>query len=161
MQVIQLKAGQSKNFSVGRSQISRAPGRQVSIELSGPIEAKVTGSQVVPGSQVDLVGDVQEVNSTSVLVSATVTARWIGECTRCLEPAQGVMNVELRELFSENRVSDDELTYRLDPEVVDMSDMVRDACILELPQVPLCSTTCKGLCSECGENLNFGRCGCS
>jgi len=31
---------------------------------------------------------------------------------------------------------------------------------MEIPFKPLCSESCKGLCSECGADLNIGDCGC-
>ena len=35
------------------------------------------------------------------------------------------------------------------------------ALLLEVPLVPLCDDDCKGLCPQCGANLNEGPCGCS
>ena len=32
---------------------------------------------------------------------------------------------------------------------------------LALPVKPLCRPDCRGLCPECGKNLNEGACGCS
>ena len=37
---------------------------------------------------------------------------------------------------------------------------MRDALLLELPYRFLCSEDCKGLCSNCGINLNLGTCTC-
>jgi len=43
---------------------------------------------------------------------------------------------------------------------VEINEPVRQAIILALPMHPLCSDGCKGLCTNCGKNLNSGPCGC-
>jgi uncharacterized protein len=37
---------------------------------------------------------------------------------------------------------------------------VREEIILSIPMKAVCSETCKGLCPECGQNLNEGQCDC-
>ncbi len=46
------------------------------------------------------------------------------------------------------------------PEILDVSADVREDLLLEIPGFPLCYDGCKGLCAQCGQNLNEGRCGC-
>ena len=46
-------------------------------------------------------------------------------------------------------------------EEVDVTEDLREAIILNLPRFPLCEETCKGLCPQCGKDLNEGPCGCS
>jgi uncharacterized protein len=43
----------------------------------------------------------------------------------------------------------------------DIFPRVRESILLELPIRSLCRTDCKGLCSNCGENLNSSNCSCS
>ena len=45
-------------------------------------------------------------------------------------------------------------------DTIDLSEEVRQSLILEIPNWPLCSEECKGLCPQCGENLNLVDCGC-
>ena len=42
----------------------------------------------------------------------------------------------------------------------DLSDIVRQAIITAVSLKPLCSEDCKGLCSQCGINLNDKSCDC-
>jgi uncharacterized protein len=37
---------------------------------------------------------------------------------------------------------------------LDLGDAMREYALLEIPMLPLCRPDCKGLCSECGVNLN-------
>ncbi|MCC7300592.1 MAG: DUF177 domain-containing protein [Verrucomicrobia bacterium] len=45
-------------------------------------------------------------------------------------------------------------------EEVDVTGEIREAVLLSLPHFPLCDENCKGLCAQCGKNLNSGPCGC-
>jgi uncharacterized protein len=43
---------------------------------------------------------------------------------------------------------------------VDISPDMREDLLLHIPSFPLCSEGCKGLCPQCGADLNKGACGC-
>jgi uncharacterized protein len=43
---------------------------------------------------------------------------------------------------------------------LDLDELVRADILLELPTKNLCSPDCKGLCPQCGTNLNSGSCTC-
>jgi len=45
-------------------------------------------------------------------------------------------------------------------ESVDLTPLVREAILLAFPNFPVCSAKCKGLCPQCGANLNTAACGC-
>jgi len=45
-------------------------------------------------------------------------------------------------------------------EEVDVTEDIREAIMLSLPHFPLCDEDCKGLCDQCGKDLNGGPCGC-
>jgi len=44
--------------------------------------------------------------------------------------------------------------------MLDLRPEVRDAIHLAIPMAPACSPDCKGLCAQCGADLNKGPCGC-
>jgi uncharacterized protein len=41
---------------------------------------------------------------------------------------------------------------------LDITDNLREEIILSFPLKPLCRADCRGLCPQCGQNLNKGRC---
>jgi uncharacterized protein len=45
-------------------------------------------------------------------------------------------------------------------ETVDLTADIREDMLLNLPAFPLCSPECRGLCPQCGHNLNEGPCAC-
>ncbi len=50
-------------------------------------------------------------------------------------------------------VEDDGEIHRLDGDLLDLEQAVRDAVVLALVAQPLCREDCQGLCSMCGERL--------
>jgi uncharacterized protein len=43
---------------------------------------------------------------------------------------------------------------------VDITEDLREEILLHVPGFPVCSEGCKGVCSQCGANLNKGSCEC-
>lgn len=90
-----------------------------------------------------------------VLVSGTASAEMDGECARCLDPLTDHVDVEFTELFAypdsaTDSTTDSDEVFRLVDDLVDLEPVVRDAIVLALPQAPLCSPDCRGLCPGCG-----------
>ena len=102
-----------------------------------------------------------------VLVTGTARARAKGECVRCLEPLEQVLEADFQEMFSypdaDDRgrpkaepvddAEDDEETLFLEDGLFDLEPVLRDAVVLALPMQPVCQDDCPGLCSECGARL--------
>lgn len=88
--------------------------------------------------------------SGGILVTGSLRYRISGECGRCLK----VVSPEIR-------VTDIAIDVeRPDKEEVDISEAVREEALLVLPFNLICSGDCKGLCGQCGADLNEGDCGC-
>src|ERR1044072_582574 len=61
---------------------------------------------------------------------------------------------------TEDEEDDLETSYYRDDQI-DLNELLREQFYLELPMKPLCTEDCKGLCPQCGTNLNTGTCDCS
>ncbi len=99
----------------------------------------------------------------NIYVTADVDTTISVECRRCINPFEVDITTTLGLLFSIGNESsesdaDDERCY--DGETLDISEDVRRAFVLEIPAWSLCSETCKGLCPECGTDLNTTECSC-
>jgi uncharacterized protein len=46
-------------------------------------------------------------------------------------------------------------------EIVELGDEIRQEIILDYPIKVICKPECKGLCPNCGQNLNIGQCDCN
>ena len=99
----------------------------------------------------------------NVYVTANIETNILVECGRCITPFEVDITTTVEQLFSIGSESleqseADERYY--DGETVDISEDVRRALVLEIPVWPLCSETCKGLCPQCGAELNIKACSC-
>lgn len=64
-------------------------------------------------------------------------------------------------MLAEERQSDeDDDIVLLDDDEVDVTELARDAFILDMDTKFLCSEDCKGLCPGCGADLNRESCRC-
>lgn len=89
--------------------------------------------------------------SGGALVSGSCRVVISGECGRCIMPVEQEVSAEDIEFFVDLEQAGDE---------VDISEDIRSELLLELPMILLCDEDCKGLCHECGVNLNQGSCRC-
>lgn len=53
-----------------------------------------------------------------------------------------------------------DITY-LSHEYIELGDVLAEQLQLQVPFQPLCKETCLGMCSNCGADLNSGKCACS
>jgi len=87
----------------------------------------------------------------ALIARGTVSATVRAQCARCSQ------------IFS-TTVSDSgflrDYSDILEVEEVDLTEGLREAILLNLPHFPLCDEGCKGLCIQCGKDLNEGPCGC-
>jgi uncharacterized protein len=85
-------------------------------------------------------------------------------CSRCLKPYKFEVDNEIsayyinkefeKELNKTEHLSSLENIIYYENDSIDLTDRVIEAIILAVPEKPLCSKNCKGLCSICGEDLN-------
>jgi len=68
-------------------------------------------------------------------------------------PAEDMDDVEV--------TADDSDLYTFEDDVIDLEPLLREQLVLALPYAPLCSEDCKGLCSQCGADLNHTTCNCN
>jgi len=82
------------------------------------------------------------------------------ECVRCLKPYTQHLQGDWTELyaFNEKSVSESGLLMPDDGHI-DFTPVLREYALLEVPIKALCKPDCKGLCAECGQDLNIKDCG--
>ena len=79
-----------------------------------------------------------------------------GECTKCLKNSQR----EYFAIFNEEVFENNQDGYSVVNDKVDLSKIVIDAILINMPLNFLCSDGCKGICVGCGVNLNDEICKC-
>ena len=141
------------------SRLGRRPGAMQTVQQSVPSPSRI-GLDLIAieeGAPLDLDLRLESV-SEGVLVSGTVQGPTRGECSRCLGPVTGDVEIALTELFAypdsltENTTEEDEVGHVID-HTVDLEQPIVDAVGLALPFVPVCTPDCPGLCPQCGVAL--------
>jgi uncharacterized protein len=138
------------------------------------------------GASVDrLDGDVRldlvlEAVSGGIVVRGTVAASPVVVCARCLALTPTSLEVEVVELHraartaeprgsggrrdpvdvGDEELDEDDLAYQLvdGDTALDLDGMVRDALVTAQPVRVLCRPDCRGLCPDCGADLNEAPC---
>jgi uncharacterized metal-binding protein YceD (DUF177 family) len=87
------------------------------------------------------------------------------QCARCLTPIACSLTVHLSDHFAYRPQAieqDEDPVYPIFGKgAVDLAPPLREHILLGLPVHPLCGPDCRGLCSQCGANLNETQCDCS
>jgi uncharacterized protein len=99
-----------------------------------------------------------------------VTADVELQCTRCVEALTRQLEIPFEDVFVnvseepsekdlEVPLSDLDVELIAD-EKIDLTDIIREQILLNLPEQVLCKEDCKGLCPNCGTNRNRQDCDC-
>lgn len=106
----------------------------------------------------------------SVLVEGSVHISVSMRCSRCLGDFSCPLDISFEEEYTpseelgsegEHELTGSELNlgfYANDE--IDTEELVKEQILLAVPMKPLCSEECKGICPDCGLNLNEGTCKC-
>ncbi len=147
------------DFVLDTRSVGRRPGSLREVRRTA-VPARPIGLDLIAvpaGSNVELDLRLQAV-SEGVLVTGTVRAPVVGECSRCLESFDDEIELEITELFAypeslTEQTTDESEIYRMEDDYIDLEPLVIDSVGLALPLQPLCREDCPGLCSECGIRL--------
>lgn len=128
--------------------------RTVHTTVEAPADLGIAVIGVPEGSPLEL--DLRlEAVVEGVLVTGTAVAQLAGQCVRCLTDLTDEVEVDVQELFTyPESDADEEEASHLQGELADLEPVLRDAIVLELPFQPVCRPDCRGLCPECGVDLN-------
>lgn len=95
-----------------------------------------------------------------LVVQGKFSAETVLECVRCLREFTYPLNWEFTELYAFNKKSVSESGLLLPEDAhIDLAPLLREYALLEIPISPLHDPNCKGLCIECGQDLNVRDCG--
>jgi uncharacterized protein len=115
-------------------------------------------AEVPAGGTVRAAGTLEHV-ADGIVVRGSIHAPWQASCSRCLRPVTGAIAVHVDELFEPAPLAGE--TYPLEDDTLDLSPLVRDVLLLELPGAPLCAEDCAGICPSCGADRNEVQCDCT
>lgn len=107
-------------------------------------------------------------NEGNVAVSGGINASVRVNCSRCLKQFDLPLESNFTLFYERARPNEKEkelksaemdVNYLKDNEL-DTDELILGQISYEAPMQPLCNEACKGLCQNCGADLNLGDCGC-
>ncbi len=115
---------------------------------------------------------VARISETEVVVTGTVSAEVEVPCDRCGQSAQLDLSAEFaydciigrEDSLTQQEVEcgeEDVNKLYLEEPIINAGALIREQILLAMPMRILCNQSCKGLCMQCGKNLNAGICACS
>jgi uncharacterized protein len=157
------------SFKLNTYELPRRAGEMKEYELDIVVKEKFGVDLIsVPAGEFIEVDARLESVTEGILLSAEVYAVAQGECIRCLDPVEIVIERKIQELYNyeptnergkKKKRSSEDLTsedldgaeeFMMDGDILDLETPIRDAIVLSLPTNPVCSQDCLGLCPECG-----------
>lgn len=118
---------------------------------------------------VELSLDLEKGGGEAFHVRGRVKTRLELECSRCLEaleiPVDSAFDLhylpyEQNVGEAEREIAEEDLATAYYREgMLDLAELLKEQFELALPMKPLCAEACRGLCQECGANLNRTDCG--
>jgi uncharacterized protein len=129
-----------------------------------PDDACWEGTEFRFSTPLSVMGRALWVQSGEVLVRVRLEGRMAQDCRRCLEPVEVPVQEELDLLFAPVDEGEEDESARPLPvgqTELDLAEALREEVILSQSTFALCTPDCKGLCPQCGVNLNEEQCQCS
>jgi uncharacterized protein len=109
----------------------------------------------------------------NIRVVGRITVPLTLSCSRCLESYASCADSSFTVIYQKNDAGvipaedvlelgeSDLICTGYTGDEIDLTHEIEEQLAMEIPLKPLCSETCKGLCHECGIDLNMSKCSCS
>src|SRR6058998_160157 len=142
-------------------------GGGAAVETQGELkqdDSALEGTGITLREPVAVRGRLQSIGEGRFYWQGTARAVVQGECRRCLTPVATPLQLEIGALFTQDPDAlDDPDSYPVAPDAteIDVTPAVREELLLAAPRYVLCREDCKGMCPQCGQDVNAGPCGCS
>lgn len=97
-----------------------------------------------------------------IVLSAVANGKYQAYCDRCGKEIEATIQFDVSESFVKNTAGlmDDPEAIVLEGQEFNLADILEKTAFAAFPTKHLCDNECKGLCPECGKNLNEGSCNC-
>ena len=96
-----------------------------------------------------------------LLLDIKYSSTWQYLCGRCITGTDYSIAGEIKRSIVKDGNDGDDGIVVVGSSVINLYDVIYNDIILNLPQQVICDDECKGLCPDCGINLNSGACECA
>jgi len=131
--------------------LDRIPAQGLTLtETCSAVGLDLENSEIKYTDPLEITAQVSKYGNTAN-VKTQIKTVYSCRCSRCLEEFQRPVNNSYNFSYSVENGS----------QFADVSEDIRQELILGYSVKNLCSDDCKGLCADCGANLNQGKCKCA
>lgn len=141
-------------------------GKQVTMQVESETEQISIGAESFPvrdRTPVDLA--FTNIGKGKVRIVGDTEMTFAMRCDRCLKPVDQTLTLRFdREVFAPDMIESipdgaQEQEF-MDGFTLDVEDLLHNEIVINWPMKVLCKPDCKGICRQCGQDLNTGTCDC-
>jgi len=128
----------------------------ISIEELGLTDAVKADGEVKVNAFVDKFED-------SFRIKVNVKADLIEQCDKCLKEYKSQFDENGEQIYQvgKGEYEDDDIEVLPDnTKEIELSELINEVFLINRPIQKTCKENCKGLCPDCGKNLNHTTCNC-
>ncbi|MDG1265312.1 MAG: DUF177 domain-containing protein [Ilumatobacter sp.] len=151
-----MEAAPKRELRINAVELLRQPGAVRSVEVTvpgGDLDVDHEALAGVIGVALEL-----EALNDGIVVRGGIEAPWERPCRRCLKNLKGLARADIDEIYQVEILDED--AFPIVDGQLDLAPMARQAALLELDDERLCRDDCAGLCPQCGDDRNAGKCDC-
>lgn len=137
-----------------------------------PTEINLGDENIRPAAAVRVAGELnRSAGGGRIRIDGKIQGPVGISCTRCLDSFEKKLEIPFKVVFAEagefSDVPEEELDLEdleispIEGNEIDLGEIVREQILLARPAQEFCREDCRGLCAECGQNLNLADCRCS
>ncbi len=131
-----------------------------SIEFDYTLPAPEGFNDIVFPSEVKITGTVKN-QAGYMTLAASATVPYVTHCARCTKEIRGVFEHTFTRPLATKLENENDEYLMIVGGGIDLDTPLMEELLLSLDFVYLCKEDCKGLCFQCGHDLNEGDCGCA
>jgi uncharacterized protein len=137
-------------------------------EEPAALDLSVAGARFIHPVEADVT---LQKTGDAVLVTGRLALPIMFECVSCLREFVAPFEIPVEAQYVPGDPSlqsgehvmpvEEAENYYYRDDVIALDDLVRQEVLLALPYKPLCTPDCRGLCAQCGQDLNISTCACA
>jgi uncharacterized protein len=100
----------------------------------------------------------------SLLLEAKINYFYSENCARCLKEFENKITANFNAIIVDALDEDydaEDMQILIKDSFINLEESVKQLVYLSMPMKALCKSSCKGICSKCGINLNTDECECN
>ncbi|MFZ7121168.1 MAG: YceD family protein [Eubacteriaceae bacterium] len=106
------------------------------------------------GNYLNISGYIKALNN-ELIIELNVKLKTKMKCSRCLDDFDYELNTEVSEKYNL-----DDAQEIIENDNINLTELIRENVLINIPIKAICDVNCKGLCPTCGKNKNIQSCNC-